>query len=143
MNSTGQTGYRVGWWVVLLAIWLVAAGNAGAEPYVVAPRTPLHTPIGGQPPSPMGRVQGQVQNQQRQQQQELLERSRVSPPPQTQPQLQSQPQAPVRTDLPMSPQSQSLRCQRQLNEIQTEERGQLSGDCRIWRREQFRPSLEH
>ncbi|SDX60458.1 hypothetical protein [Marinobacter mobilis] len=130
MDAVVQSGRRTGR-CLLLAMWLAVGGNVGAEPYVVEPRTPLHTPS-----APMGRVQEQVRNEQRQQQQERLERSGASSP--SYPAMPSS--TPARTDGPMTPQNQRVRCQRQLHELQTDERSQLSGDCRIWRREQFRPS---
>lgn len=116
---------------LLCSLLLMTALNAGAEGRLVVPPAPPGSPAASQNPSPLERVQEQVRNQQRQHQEELLERSRTPP----------QASDPVRTDLPMSPQSQSLRCQRQLREIQGGERGPLSGDCQIWRREQYRPQI--
>lgn len=118
-KSSGRYG-RVG----LVMLFLVVTIDALAE----LP-TPVRTPVGASGSTPLQRLNDQVRSQQQQAQQELLERSRVAP----------QPLEPASTNLPMAPTSQAVRCRRQLNEIQAEERPQLSGDCRIWRREQFRP----
>lgn len=82
-------------------------------------------------PSPLQRLNDQIRAQQQQAHEELVERSQVRP----------QQPVPARTELPMERQAQTRRCQRQQLEIQQGGRPQVSGDCRIWQREQFRPPV--
>ncbi|SFM75953.1 hypothetical protein [Marinobacter zhejiangensis] len=126
--KTGRSTYGQ----ALMIVPLVMAMSAVAEWAEAAPRYPVHNPAGAPGNSSMQQIQDQVRSQQRQAQQEMLDRSRAAPPA----------NEPPRTGLPASPQNQAIRCQRQQREIQSGERPQVSGDCRVWRREQYRPMPE-